>query len=239
MKLNTSASIAVLAVAALAAVPMSANATPVSQTATAAKPTDSQLADKINAKIDADASLKKFDIDATVNAGVATLKGTVATAAQKTRAARDARMTGITRVDNQIAIDASAGKGIGAQTKEAAEKAGEKTKEGVKTAAEKTKEGAQTVGEKTKEGAQTAGAKTKEGVSKTGEAITDAWITTKIKTDFVGEDLLKGSDINVDTNNHTVTLKGTVKTQAGRERAVAIAKKTDGVTRVVDQLTIK
>ena len=227
MKLVTSATIALLAVGALAASQVSANATPVAQTATA-KPTDSQLADKINAKLDADASLKKFDIDASVNAGVATLKGTVATEAQKMRAARDARMAGITRVDNQIALDKDAGKGIGTQMKEGTEKAGGKTKEAAKTA-----------GEKTKEGAQTVGAKTKEGASKTGEAITDAWITTKIKTDFVGEDLLKGSDINVDTNGHVVTLKGTVKTAAGRDRAVVIAKKTDGVNRVVDQLTIK
>lgn len=210
------ATIVLLAGVALAAGPVSANATPVSQTATA-KPTDNQLADRVNAKIDADASLKKFDIDASVTAGVVTLKGTVATPAQKTRAARDAKIAGVSRVDNQIMIDKDAGKGIGTQTKEAVEKAAEKTKEG----------------------AQTVGSKTKEGVSKTGEVITDAWITTKIKTDFVGEDLLKGSDINVDTANHVVTLKGTVRTQAGRERAVAIAKKIDGVTRVVDQLTIK
>ena len=46
--------------------------------------------------------------------------------------------------------------------------------------------------------------------------INDAWITTKVKTNFVNEDLLKGSDINVDSNNHVVTLKGTVTSAAGR-----------------------
>ena len=55
---------------------------------------------------------------------------------------------------------------------------------------------------------------------------------------FVGEDLLKGSDINVDTNNHVVTLKGTVTSNAGRDRAIALAKRTSGVQRVVDQLTV-
>jgi osmotically-inducible protein OsmY len=54
----------------------------------------------------------------------------------------------------------------------------------------------------------------------------------------VGEDALEGSDINVDTNDHVVTLKGTVASGAGRSRAVAIAKATKGVTRVVDELTI-
>jgi osmotically-inducible protein OsmY len=79
----------------------------------------------------------------------------------------------------------------------------------------------------------------KSGMSKTGEKITDAWITTKVKWFFVGEDALKGSDINVDTTNGVVTLKGTVASAAGKARAEALAKDTDGVTRVVDQLTIK
>ena len=54
----------------------------------------------------------------------------------------------------------------------------------------------------------------------------------------MGEDLLKGSNINVDSDDHVVTLKGTVMTPAGRTRAVAIAKGTKGVKRVIDNLTI-
>lgn len=68
--------------------------------------------------------------------------------------------------------------------------------------------------------------------------INDAWITTKIKANFVNEDALKGSDINVDTNSHVVTLKGTVASAAGRARAVELAKSTKGVKRVIDTLTI-
>src|SRR5437588_5611747 len=64
--------------------------------------------------------------------------------------------------------------------------------------------------DKTKKSADKVVDKTKEGLSKTGEVITDAWITTRVKSKFVGEDLLKGSDIDVDTNDHMVTLKGTV-----------------------------
>ena len=77
------------------------------------------------------------------------------------------------------------------------------------------------------------------GLSRTGETITDAWITTKVKWFYMGADDLKGSDINVDTKDNVVTLKGTVKTEAGRAKAIALAKDTDGVKRVVDQLTIK
>lgn len=79
----------------------------------------------------------------------------------------------------------------------------------------------------------------KSGLSKTGEAITDTWITAKVKWFFVGEDLLKGSDISVDTKDHVVTLTGSVRSAAGRTRAVHLARETDGVTRVVDQLTVR
>lgn len=85
---------------------------------------------------------------------------------------------------------------------------------------------------------KTVADRVKSGLTKTGEKITDAWITTKVKWFFMGEDTLKGSDINVDTKDHVVTLKGTVKSSAGRARAVALANRTDGVTKVIDQLTI-
>ena len=92
--------------------------------------------------------------------------------------------------------------------------------------------------DKTKEGAEKVVDKTKEGLSKTGEVITDSWITTRVKSKFVGEDLLKGSDISVETNDHVVTLKGTVTSAAGRARAVKEAKDVEGVHRVVNRLTI-
>jgi osmotically-inducible protein OsmY len=78
----------------------------------------------------------------------------------------------------------------------------------------------------------------KAGMAKTGEAVTDGWITTKVKWSSVGEDLLDDRDITVDTTNRVVTLKGTITSTAGRNRAVALAKRTSGVQRVVDQLTV-
>ena len=87
-------------------------------------------------------------------------------------------------------------------------------------------------------GAKVVGTKTKDGVSKSGEVMTDGWITTRVTSRFVNEDLLKGSNINVDTDKHVVTLKGTVTTAAGRNKAGVVAKGTEGVQRVVNQLTI-
>jgi osmotically-inducible protein OsmY len=80
--------------------------------------------------------------------------------------------------------------------------------------------------------------RTKNGMRKTGEAISDAWITTKVKWFFLGDDLLKESHIDVDTKDRVVTLNGTVKTETGRRQAVRLAQDTDGVTKVVDNLKI-
>ena len=71
-----------------------------------------------------------------------------------------------------------------------------------------------------------------------GTRINDGWITMKIHAQFVTEDALDGSDIDVDTVSHVVTLSGTVPTEAGRTRAVSIAKATEGVKSVNDKLRI-
>jgi hyperosmotically inducible protein len=176
--------------------------------------TDASITTKIKADFVNEKSLKGSDIDVDTNDHVVTLKGTVASSAGKARAARIARNTkGVTKVVNTLTI---------APEKETTGTAGTMSK----------------AGEKTKDAASKAGEKTKDAANATGEAITDAWITTKIKADFVNEDTLKGSDINVDTNNHVVTLKGTVVSLAGKTRAQEIAKTTKGVNRVVNELTL-
>ena len=73
---------------------------------------------------------------------------------------------------------------------------------------------------------------------KGGNPITDGWITMKIHSQFVTEDALEDSDIDVDTSAGVVTLNGTVASEAGRTRAVAIAKATDGVKNVMDKLRV-
>ena len=61
----------------------------------------------------------------------------------------------------------------------------------------------------------------------------------RLKSKFVDEKLLKDSDINVDTNDKVVTLKGTVMSSAGRTRAEEIANGTEGVKRVVNLLVVR
>jgi len=76
------------------------------------------------------------------------------------------------------------------------------------------------------------------GLSRTGEAITDSWITTKVRWLFVGEPALDGSKIDVDTKRHVVTLDGKVASEEGRARANELASYPDGVTKVVDKLKV-
>jgi hyperosmotically inducible protein len=67
--------------------------------------------------------------------------------------------------------------------------------------------------------------------------VTDSWITTKVKAQFIGVDALKNSDISVDTNqNGVVTLTGTVPNDVARAKAVEIVRTTKGVRRVVDEM---
>jgi hyperosmotically inducible protein len=86
--------------------------------------------------------------------------------------------------------------------------------------------------------AQTAAQEAKAAAKNTGNAITDSWITMKVHSQFIPEDALEGSDIDVDTNSGVVTLNGTVVSAAGKARAVAIAKATDGVKNVNDKLRV-
>ena len=69
-------------------------------------------------------------------------------------------------------------------------------------------------------------------------AQTDAGITTNIKSKMAADDTVKAHQINVDTSNGVVTLRGDVDSALARERAVQIARGTTGVRDVVDQITV-
>jgi osmotically-inducible protein OsmY len=85
-----------------------------------------------------------------------------------------------------------------------------------------------------------AGDKSANAAKKTGRAIDDGWIKSKIYTQYLADwnTVLDDSDIDVDVDNNMVTLNGTVKSAAAKARAVEIAKKTDGVKGVKDNLRV-
>ena len=67
---------------------------------------------------------------------------------------------------------------------------------------------------------------------------TDAGITTAVKSKLAADDTVKACKVDVDTHNKVVTLSGEVDTQAQRTHAVMIARNTDGVADVIDELRV-
>jgi hyperosmotically inducible protein len=67
----------------------------------------------------------------------------------------------------------------------------------------------------------------------------DSWLTAKVQAKYFMDREVKASDIDVDTQGGVVTLKGTVETEAERRQAVALARNTDGVKSVTDQLQVQ
>ena len=72
-----------------------------------------------------------------------------------------------------------------------------------------------------------------------GNSLDDAWIHTKIRSKLLGEGEFPGGSLNVDVKNNVVTLRGTVATKADRTKAEQIARTTEGVKSVRNQLVIK
>ena len=192
----------------LAAAPLGVPAFAQESAATQIRPSDSELSSLIATKIANDKSLSPDAIKVKVEGGVVTLTGVVGKDADKARAEDLARVPGVARVENKLT---------------SREKATDKVKGTAGAVADTSKKGA---------------AKTKTALSKTGEAITDGWITSRIKTKFMGDEGLRASAINIDTNDHVVTLKGAVPNEATRAKAVALAKDVEGVNRVVDNLQV-
>jgi osmotically-inducible protein OsmY len=70
-------------------------------------------------------------------------------------------------------------------------------------------------------------------------ASTDVGLATHVKARFAADDLVKASQIEVASNDGTVTLKGNVDSEEAKERAIQLAKSTPGVTNVVDMISAR
>ena len=69
-------------------------------------------------------------------------------------------------------------------------------------------------------------------------AASDPGITTAVKSKLTVDDTVKAHKIDVDTKDGVVTLTGTVDSAAAKTRAVELARGTDGVKNVVDNITV-
>jgi hyperosmotically inducible protein len=228
---------------------------------TGEKITDAWILTKVKAQFVGEDALEHSDINVDVRNNVVILKGTVASQAGKARAAEIARATeGVVRVQNDLTIGAAKNATSASDMKDATHDARKSTKQAAREANDDvkdtareakhdakdaaheakhdTKDAAHEAKHDAKDTASTAGRETSEATGTAGQAVNDGWITTKVKSSFVGVDALDGSDIDVDTNGHVVTLRGTVPSEAARARAISLAKQVDGVRSVKDDLKI-
>jgi hyperosmotically inducible protein len=95
------------------------------------------------------------------------------------------------------------------------------------TGAERAKRAGQEISQKTADAAKTA-----------QEALSDGTLTAKIKAKMALDDRVKARDLDVDTTNGVVTVTGKLRSTAERERALALARETEGVRQVVDRTTL-
>jgi len=66
----------------------------------------------------------------------------------------------------------------------------------------------------------------------------DAIITAKVKSALIADPKVGATKINVDTKSDVVVLRGTVKSAQAKAAAEADAKKMEGVSKVINQLTV-
>lgn len=71
------------------------------------------------------------------------------------------------------------------------------------------------------------------------KSVDDATLTATVKSKLAADRDTSALSINVDTSNSVVTLNGTVASATEKSRAEQIAKNTEGVAKVVNNLTVR
>lgn len=208
------------------------------QVGASAQVSDDTIETRVDAVLKKDSMLAARNIDVESDHGRVTLTGTVRTAEEKAKAGLLAKVDGVATVVNDITVDPNA-------DRSRTDRAAEKTKDGLNKAvdatakgADKAKEGVQKGAAETAKGVGKAAEKTAEAVGTAGDKLGDAAVTAKVKGRFSDDPMLKGVSINVDTKANVVTLRGTVPSVAAKTQAREVAARTEGVTRVVNELVV-
>ena len=177
---------------------------------------DPGITTAVKSKLAADDTVKAYQIDVDTANGVVTLTGNVDSSAAKAKAVILARGTnGVADVVDHLNVGAPATSTTG-----------------------EIKDDLNTAGQATKDAGERAVDATKNAAERTGEVVGDAAITTAVKSKLLGDTTTPGLSIDVDTKDGVVKLNGTVKNNVESERAMSVARDTDGVKRVVNNLKI-
>ena len=91
--------------------------------------------------------------------------------------------------------------------------------------------------------ARERGAQVGETVAVAGEKLKESMaegsLLAKIKSKMALDDVVQARSVDVSVNDDIVTLSGNVRSQAERDRAVSLARETQGVRSVVDHLQVR
>jgi len=98
---------------------------------------------------------------------------------------------------------------------------------------------ARDAGATARQAGEVAKEKTARAADATMRAIEDGRLTSKIKAKMALDDSVKALDLNVDTTDGVVTLRGEVRSEAERQRALTLARETTGVKQVIDKIQIR
>lgn len=93
--------------------------------------------------------------------------------------------------------------------------------------------------ERAREVGAKVGERTAAAANEAKQALANGQITAKIKAKIALDDSVKASSVNIDTSGTTVTVTGTVDSQAQRARILQLARETEGVKNVVDHVTVR
>ena len=94
---------------------------------------------------------------------------------------------------------------------------------------------------KTVEGVQSVdnGITLRTGAETAGNKLDDVVLTTKVKSALVADAAIKSAQIGVVVRKGEVQLSGFVDTQSQIDQAIAVAKSVDGVSGVVNEMSVK
>ncbi len=79
----------------------------------------------------------------------------------------------------------------------------------------------------------------KTATTSVGNKVDDSIVTTRVKTALLADISIKSFDIAVVTRNGAVQLSGFVNNQSQMDNAVGITKRTEGVSSVVNEMSVK
>ena len=93
--------------------------------------------------------------------------------------------------------------------------------------------------ERAREAGARLGEQVARGAERAGAALEEGRLTAKVKSKIALDDTLDGTSVSVETAGNVVTLTGRVESQAQHQRVLQLASETEGVTRVVDHVTVR